>query len=108
MTLIGRKIVAVRPMTAAELKGEGWRKNIHGDIFALVLDDGTVIYPACDEEGNGPGALFGCDGQARFSVDGPRRPGRTTTLLGLDATDEEIQKALDALQNESKSPDNMN
>jgi hypothetical protein len=31
---------------------------------------------------------------------------RTITLLGLDATDEEIQKALDALYN--KSPDNMN
>jgi hypothetical protein len=31
---------------------------------------------------------------------------RTTTLLGLDATDEEIQKALDALYN--KSPDNTN
>jgi hypothetical protein len=29
---------------------------------------------------------------------------RTTTVLDLDATDEEIQKALDALQNESSRP----
>jgi hypothetical protein len=32
----------------------------------LVLDDCTLLYPSCDDEGNGPGAIFGfnTEGQA--------------------------------------------
>jgi hypothetical protein len=52
--LEGRKIVKVRKLTAAEKKRESW----YGDGVAIDLDDGTVIYPSSDEEGNGPGALF--------------------------------------------------
>ena len=28
-------------------------------MIAFELDDGTVIYPARDYEGNGPGVMFG-------------------------------------------------
>jgi len=55
MVLEGRKIKAMRNMTKAELKREGW----DGKCICLELDDGTILYPSRDEEGNGPGALFG-------------------------------------------------
>jgi len=45
----------MRNMTKAELKREGW----DGKCICLELDDGTILYPSRDEEGNGPGALFG-------------------------------------------------
>jgi len=32
---------------------------MHGVPTALVLENGTVLYPSRDEEGNGPGAMFG-------------------------------------------------
>lgn len=54
----GRKIVDVRRMTQAEMDREGWQ-DYHRKPTVLVLDDGTVLYPSQDEEGNGPGALFG-------------------------------------------------
>lgn len=64
LALVGRKITAVRPMTAKELEREGWTANRrHGLPTALVLDDGTVLYPSQDEEGNGPGVMYGWDGQ---------------------------------------------
>lgn len=60
-TLVGRTIKAVRPMTAAELKKEDWSIGRHAPPTVLVLDNGTKVYPSRDEEGNGPGALFGTD-----------------------------------------------
>jgi hypothetical protein len=59
--LIGRKIVEFRRMTKEEAEEEGWDdRGAHGGpIPVLVLDDGTLLYPSQDEEGNGPGILFG-------------------------------------------------
>lgn len=57
-TITGRRITAIRPMTSKELADECWRER-HTKPIAIVLDDGTIIYAARDEEGNGPGALFG-------------------------------------------------
>lgn len=58
--IVGRRIVEVRPMTRAEMEAEGWGFSAyHGPPVALVLDDGTRLYPSRDDEGNGPGALFG-------------------------------------------------
>ena len=57
-TLVGCRIIEVRPMTAPELEREGWTST----PVVLVLDDLTTLYPAQDEEGNGPGVLLGCDG----------------------------------------------
>jgi hypothetical protein len=53
--LLGRKIVDVRYMDADERAELGWT----GGALVLVLDNGTVIWPSMDDEGNGPGALHG-------------------------------------------------
>ena len=54
----GTKITKIRNMTEQELSNEGW--NDEGDyIVALELDNGRVIYPSRDYEGNGAGVIFG-------------------------------------------------
>ena len=58
--LIDRKIVDFRPMTAEEIATEGWG-DTNEIAVVLVLDDGQLLYPSRDPEGNGPGALFGQD-----------------------------------------------
>ena len=57
----GRTIVATRQMTPVEAADEGWDRG----TIALVLDDGSILYPSRDHEGNGPGALFGRDKQGQ-------------------------------------------
>lgn len=52
--LEGRTIARVRYITEDEMKSLYWFES--GII--LELDDGTLIYPSRDDEGNGPGALF--------------------------------------------------
>ena len=54
----GRTIKKVRPMTTEEIEREGW-DTPRDEPIALELDDDSIIYPSQDEEGNGPGALFG-------------------------------------------------
>lgn len=58
---IGAKLIDVRNMTNAEIKNEGWDYMCSelDLIKVLVFDDGSVIYPSMDYEGNGPGAIFG-------------------------------------------------
>ncbi len=57
---IGLVITEVRKMTDAELRNEGWEHEAeYHQAYALVLSDGSVLYPSMDYEGNGPGALFG-------------------------------------------------
>ena len=58
---LGSKLVEVRNMTNAEIKNEGWDYMCSelDLIRVLVFDDGSVIYPSMDYEGNGPGAFFG-------------------------------------------------
>lgn len=57
---IGAKLVNVRNMTDQEVKNEGWQHMSQTkDITVLVFDDGHILYPSMDYEGNGPGALFG-------------------------------------------------
>lgn len=51
--LIGRTIIAVRYMTPEEQKLLGW----HRSPVVLVLNDGTLLYPQADDEGNNAGAL---------------------------------------------------
>ena len=60
-SVIGLKITEMRAMTEEEWQEEGWD---YGTIV-LVLEDGTKIYPSQDEEGNGPGALFGMTKEGR-------------------------------------------
>jgi hypothetical protein len=63
--LVGRTIKQVRKMTAKELEAEGWE----GDhALVIELDNGTLVYPSRDDEGNGPGALFGSANGVNFYV----------------------------------------
>jgi hypothetical protein len=52
--LVGRKIVAVRYMGDDEAKEFGWYQR----PIVIQLDDGNLIYPSADDEGNNGGALF--------------------------------------------------
>lgn len=51
--LLGKTITSVGYMTKEEVEANGWDEA--GIIIGL--DDGTFIYPLCDEEGNRPGVL---------------------------------------------------
>jgi len=65
--IINRKIVDARQLTKKEVEDEGWLQS----TTALVLDDGTLVYPSQDDEGNNAGALFGktADGETvRFGL----------------------------------------
>lgn len=55
--LVGRKIVAIRPLKKAELDDMYW-DEFDQDGFAIILDDGQVMIPSSDEEGNGPGHIL--------------------------------------------------
>ena len=55
--LVGRTIAEVRPMKAKEFEALGWSKGRYPpDLY--VLDDGTLLIPSRDSEGNGPGCIF--------------------------------------------------
>lgn len=64
MNLVGRKIVEVRPMTKEERVKEGWDRG----TMTIVLDDGSVLYASRDEEGNGPGEIFGVNKDRHFGL----------------------------------------
>ncbi len=64
--LVGRKIIEVRYMTDEELMNEGW--NGERAPVVLVLDNGDLLYPSQDDEGNGPGALFGFEQKSGNNV----------------------------------------
>jgi len=53
--ILGKKIVNVRQMTEKEVNAEYWDRG----TTLIELEDGTLIYPSQDDEGNGCGALFG-------------------------------------------------
>ena len=69
MGLIGRKIVEVRKMKQSEIKKE-FGEEFDGETPVIILDDGTKIFPSCDEEGNHPGALFGSGKNGQFYIFG--------------------------------------
>ena len=52
--LVGRKIVGIRVMTEKEAKDFYWYKR----PFVLELDNGTVLVPQSDDEGNDGGAVL--------------------------------------------------
>jgi hypothetical protein len=52
--LLGRKIVEVRYLSHAEAQKLGW----HSRPVVIQLDDGNIVFPSQDDEGNDGGALF--------------------------------------------------
>lgn len=51
--LVGRRIVQVRYMTPAEVEALGY----YSAPMVLQLDDGTLMWPQQDDEGNNAGAM---------------------------------------------------
>ncbi len=51
---LGKKIVGISYMSQGEAEELGWYKR----PVVLQLDDGSLIYPSMDDEGNDGGALF--------------------------------------------------
>ena len=57
--IIGQRIVDGRKLTKSELKRHDWPTNTHhGPAIALILENGAVLYPSRDPEGNGSGTFF--------------------------------------------------
>lgn len=52
--LAGKVIKEVRWMTEEEVQASHWGRSAP----VIVFDDGDVMYPMQDDEGNGPGALM--------------------------------------------------
>lgn len=52
--LVGRRIAIVRYLNPEEQKALGWSSS----SVLLILDDGTLLFPSTDDEGNDAGALF--------------------------------------------------
>lgn len=52
--LVGRRIIAVRYLSQEEATEMGWYQR----PIVLILDDGNLIFPSQDDEGNDGGALF--------------------------------------------------
>lgn len=72
VALVGCRIVEVRSMRKRELETEGWPPD--ETVPVLVLDNGAILFPSRDEEGNGPGALFGAAARKQgFRVFAPKR-----------------------------------
>jgi hypothetical protein len=57
VTPIGRRIERVRDMTEDEAAELDWGRRDRPSAV-LVLDDGTLLFPSRDDEGNGGGSLF--------------------------------------------------
>jgi len=52
--LVGKKIKQVRYASQEELEDMMW----DDDLFVVELEDGTLLFPSRDHEGNGPGVMF--------------------------------------------------
>lgn len=53
--LVGKRIKNVRYLDEEEQEQLGW----YSSTIVMVLEDGTLIFPSKDDEGNDAGALFG-------------------------------------------------
>jgi len=51
--LVGKKIVGIRYLTKEEMKASYW----YCRCPVLILDDGTIVLPLSDDEGNEGGVL---------------------------------------------------
>ena len=58
VSIVGKVVSNVRAMTKKEMEAEGWA-GLRNTI--IEFEDGTKVFASRDEEGNGPGCLFGVD-----------------------------------------------
>lgn len=56
-TLVGRKIVGVRYLSDREVERLGWTSR----SVIFELDNGCLVWPTMDDEGNDAGAIFTTD-----------------------------------------------
>tara|TARA_B100000029_G_scaffold473886_1_gene515702 strand:+ start:497 stop:739 length:243 start_codon:yes stop_codon:yes gene_type:complete len=58
---IDKSIVDIREMTASEASMQGWDEGEwqYKDGMVIELNDGSLLFPSADWEGNRAGALFG-------------------------------------------------
>ena len=64
--IIGHRIAKIRAMTQQELNAEGW--DLEANMTAIELDNGVVLYPSADEEGNYGGEIFGTHNGKQFHL----------------------------------------
>lgn len=57
-SIVGAKIIGVRPLTASELDDMMWDGASHDIAFVILLDNGQALIPSMDPEGNGAGHVF--------------------------------------------------
>lgn len=57
MDLKGKTVVQVYQMTEQEMIAEGWDYGTPPTV--IRFNDGSKVFASRDEEGNGPGAMFG-------------------------------------------------
>lgn len=55
--LEGRTIKEVRYLTEEEMENIGWDSR----CVVMILDNGNVVFPSSDDEGNSAGSLFTMD-----------------------------------------------
>ena len=60
--LVGRKIVKV----TYDKQPNYFDEEEYPQVFAIHLDDGQILIPSADEEGNGTGVLFTNHSQGMF------------------------------------------
>ena len=53
-SLVGRRIKSVSYMSDSEIQAIGWNKS----PIVIELEDGVLLFPSRDDEGNGAGSLF--------------------------------------------------
>ncbi len=57
---VGATVKETRGMTAEEAERAGWEHPSDWmDVMVIEFDDGGILYPSRDGEGNGGGVLFG-------------------------------------------------
>ena len=73
MDVIGQKINQVRPMTEEEIEITWGLDDFHGHKppDCIELEDGNIIIPSRDAEGNGAGVFFGTDHEHSFMISSP-------------------------------------
>lgn len=52
---VGKRVSRVRYLSDTEMRALGWVES----VLVLEFEDGTLIFPSRDDEGNGGGAMFG-------------------------------------------------